>query len=74
MVRCADLTHFVFSIVNKKGEIMSYRAVSLIHIREGLRTVQLLGPGMELYLNSCLVVLCEIKEDRRKRRMSDAFG
>ena len=53
---------------------MSYRAVSLIHIREGLRTVQLLGPGMELYLNSCLVVLCEIKEDRRKRRMSDAFG
>ena len=53
---------------------MSYRAVSLNYMREGLRNVQLLGPGMELYKNSCLLVHCEIKEEKRKRKLSDAFG
>lgn len=67
------MAHLVFSVVDGAGNIMSYRAVGLVHVSEGLRTVQLLGPGMELYMNSCLVVECWIREDDKKKKKGGAF-
>lgn len=36
----------VFNIVDEKEKILAFRALSINAIREGLRIVELLGPGM----------------------------
>ncbi len=36
----------VFSVVDEQDKILAFRALSVSTIREGLRIVELLGPGM----------------------------
>jgi hypothetical protein len=36
----------VFSIVDEQDKILSFRALPINAMREGLRIVELLGPGM----------------------------
>jgi len=67
---CPDLATLVMSIVDEKDKVLSFRAIPYRLIREGLRTVELLGPGMELNSNSCLLVESTIVEESRKRKLS----
>lgn len=68
VVHCIDLAHIAFKVLDNQECLVSYRAVSLLNMREGLRTVQLLGPGMELHINSCLLVHYQLVPDERKKK------
>lgn len=57
-------------MVNERHEILSFRAMPVSTIREGLRTVELLGPGMELNINSCFLVEAIIIEEKLKKKLA----
>jgi hypothetical protein len=46
----------VMSIVDEHSKILAFRALPIHAIRPGLRIVELLGPGMELNQNNCLLI------------------
>ena len=59
--------------MDDKNKILSYRAIPVNTIREGLRTVELLGPGMEMNANSCLLVEVVKAEEKVKKKMASLF-
>lgn len=59
--------------MDDKNKILSYRAIPTNTIREGLRTVELLGPGMEMNANSCLLVEVVKTEEKVKKKMASLF-